>query len=226
MEINFKYTVGKRIDSRLVYTTDDRQLFKVKRTERTGAKTYYCYKKGCSAKISIKDGICVRVPKSEVHNHDNQEDDYEQFMFKDIVKLRSQSDQGSEIQDIFSEERQAIQSADHYMDLPNYNQVKSSMIYHRKKAIPKNPTSYEDIQTFFADKYVENILKTECGTRKFYQGIISNEEFTYVVFGFEQILNSLPEIRHFNITSMHVTSIGFFKVLVTISVIKLNEVSN
>lgn len=74
------YTVGKRIDSCLVYTTRDKQLFKVIRSEKDGSKIYDCHIAKCNAKISIQDGVCSYYEKFTKHSHDaNQEEDYKQF---------------------------------------------------------------------------------------------------------------------------------------------------
>lgn len=63
--------------------------------------------------------------------------------------------------------------------------------------------------------------------QKLYQCTKSSEAFTYVVFASERILADLPDDRLFNFcSSMRVVPPGFFTMMITISVIKLEKVSN
>lgn len=224
MDISFEYTNGKRVDSLLVYTTDDKYLFKIKRTDQHGIKHYVCYyNKGsnrCSSKITIQGDICRRVKKFEAHSHDNQEAEYKLFLNETKIKLRCQSDKKTAIQKIYQEQKTASEHS-----LPPFRKLRSAMLFHKSKELPLNPTSVENITTYFIDKNVQGLLKTESGSN-FYQVKKSTEIYTFVIFASEHILNDLPESRQFNISAtMRVVPPGFFKVMLTFSVIKLDKVS-
>lgn len=126
MDLEFIYTVGKRIDACLVYTTRDQQLFKVIRAEKDGSKTYDCHVDKCNAKISIQDGMCSYIEPFTIHSHDgNQENDYKQFNLELNLKHRCQGDPNLSIREIFNQVCGSTSDA-------NFDELKSTMINHRR----------------------------------------------------------------------------------------------
>lgn len=218
-EVDFIYTVGKRIDSCLVYTTCDKQLFKVQRNEPDGKK-YGCYYKKvkCNAKIVIKNGVCMYVENFSKHSHaEDQERDYKSFNTELNIKQRCQSDPTLSLRQIFEEENGSTSDVD-------FDKMKSSMLRNKKKFLPKNPFTADEVASYLTDNIVSQLLASK-------ESILSHEfikrdEYAYMIFECKEILETLPEERYFNITStMRVIPVGFFKTLLTISVVKKNMVS-
>lgn len=209
MEIDFQYTVGKRIDSCLVYTSD-KQLFKIRRTESDGAKSYVCYYKKCSAKIVIRDGICSYNEKYSQHSHaTDQESEYR-------IKQRCQSDPNLSFRQIFEEER------GHDSDV-NFEKIKSSMIRNKKKVLPKNPITADEVELYLETQIVRELLASADSVLSY--AYIKRDDYAYLMFENTNVLEKLPEERFFNITcTMRVVPDGFFIVLLTISAVKQNTV--
>lgn len=218
MDVDFVYTVGKRIDSCLVYTTRDKQLFKVNRSEKDGSKIYNCYVAKCNAKVCIEDGVCSYCEKFAKHTHENnQENEYNQFNLELNIKQRCQSDPNLSIRQIFDEECGSMPDV-------NFDKLKSSMQHHRKKLLPKNPTSAEETDNYLHNETVRSILNVN-GTWLAYK-FVKREEYSYLLFESKKILNELQEDRAFNVTStMRVVPAGYLKVLMTVAVVVKTMVS-
>lgn len=75
-ELEFEYINGKQINSVLLYTTAEKQLYKLK--SKTPRKHYYvCYKTNCGARVNLIKGgnVCVKSlnRRAAVHNHGSNE---------------------------------------------------------------------------------------------------------------------------------------------------------
>lgn len=198
-EIEFVYTVGKRVDSRLVYTTADGQLFK-KYRDSSGVVHYNCYKKktiGCTAKIFINNGVCKRTKDFENHSHANQREEYETFKSEHQMKRRSQSDPSLSVRKIVNDH---LGSSTESLDSA-YRKHKSTLYYNRHKVTPKNPTTIEDAIAYFIDETVRKLLIRSIHGKTMHHQVISNEEFLCVIFASEDILNDLPKTRYAVITT-------------------------
>lgn len=206
------------LDSCLVYTTQDKQLFSVIKNEKDGSKIYGCHREKCNAKISIKDGVCDYDEKFVKHSHDNnQEEDYKQFNFELNLKQRCQSDPNLSIRQIFTEEYGSMSDA-------NFNKLKSTMISHRKKSLPKNPTSAEETEIYLQNAMVRSLLLIN--ENWFMSEYVKRDEYSYLLFESKKILAQLPDLRAFNVTcTMRVVPAGYFKVLMTISIVVKTMVS-
>lgn len=218
METEFIYAVGKRFDSCLIYTTCDKQLFKKNKNETDGGKAYVCYYKQskCNAKVVIRDGIGFYEEKSHSHSAD-QEKEYKKFSEEFKIKQRCQSDPNLSLRQIFDEETDGSTSDS------NFEKLKSTMISHKKKVLPKNPSSAEEVESYLEQQIVSGLL-AESPTALTYL-YVKRDDYAYLMFQNINILEKLPVDRSYNInSSMRVVPAGFFVVLLTISVIKKDMV--
>lgn len=226
-EINFIYTVGKHVDCKLVYTTSDCQLFRrVKETK--GTVDYKCYyEQGCKAKIYIENGVCRRKRTSKPHNHRNQENEYKSFNEEYSIKIRSQTDPFLSPRAICDEVASTSDADSNVSSDSKYRKHRSSIYYNRRKVMPLNPTNLEEAQEYLNLEYVKDILEKPVGNELVFHITSSNEESLIIIFASEGILTNLPELRHAVLTSsMHVVpSSCIFKALLTVSVIKNDDVS-
>lgn len=85
--LNFIFCNGQRNTSTLLYTTEEKQLYKKKSVYKTIVK-YVCYMNGCNARISLDsvDGTCSKVKNFVQHNHPTQEQLFESLQFTHTVK--------------------------------------------------------------------------------------------------------------------------------------------
>lgn len=137
MEVKFEYTNGKRVDSRLVYTTLDKQLFILKRYGDSGAAEYRCYIKNCKAKVSVVQGICRRVKNYEAHCHGNQEEVYKNFVSDGKIKLQCQNETEA-IKTVYDK----VLQSDSELNASQFKKLKPALLYNKKK---KKENSTESI---------------------------------------------------------------------------------
>lgn len=220
MELEFKYAVGKRIDSCLVYTSD-KQLFRFTRNKSVTAKQYSCYFKSCKAKVVVQNGVCTYEENNALHNHeDNQEKLYKKCAKQHKIKQRCRSDPNMSIKKIFEEENGSLSDSS-----LTFDQMKSSMIQNKKKGLPKNPSTAVEINSYLNNELVQDLLKADDFTLD--HEFVSEDEFSYLLFECKVLLEKLPEERHFIFNcSMRVVPLGFFTSLMTIMVVKDSKVSN
>lgn len=217
MELEFTYSVGKRIDACLVYTTREKQLYKVYRSEKDGSKIYDCHVEKCNAKICIQDGVCSYYQQFTVHSHpENQENDYTQFNRELNLKHRCQSDPNLSLRQIFEEECGSTSDVD-------YSKLKSTMTHHRKKPLPKNPTTAQETEDYLLNAVVSSLLAFNAHW-VIYE-YVKRDEYSYLLFASKKILEQLPDQRLFNVTcTMRVVPAGYFTNCMTISVVVKNAV--
>lgn len=68
----FEYTPGARMGSTLLYTTNEKQLYRLK-NEFTNYKRYVCNVRQCHATLVLRDNELRRAPQFKEHNHPDQE---------------------------------------------------------------------------------------------------------------------------------------------------------
>lgn len=68
----FEYTPGARMGSTLLYTTSEKQLYRLK-NEFTNYKRYVCNVRQCHATLVLRDSVLKRAPQFKEHNHPDQE---------------------------------------------------------------------------------------------------------------------------------------------------------
>lgn len=98
------------------------------------------------------------------------------------------------------------------------------MVYNRQKSVPCNPKSADSVLLFFENQAVKDMIPTEQNDMVLHQ-FVTTEQHAFAIFASPKILDSQPELRWFHVTSsMRVHADEFFKVFVTIAIIKDAEV--
>lgn len=180
-----------------------------------GALRYVCYRNGCKARIVVNTDnmTCSMVPKYESHNHDDdQEAFYKQCKTEANIKMRCRADKKTSLQEIFKSEPGTSEMS--------YKKMRSTMVNNRLKSSPANPTSKDTAAIFFEEDEIKSMFTSD-ETDMILQQFVSTEHYSFVIFASPSILDTMPDIRLFHITSsMKVIADGFFKVLLTVAVIK------
>lgn len=84
--LNFTLTTGKKQNSTLLYTLDERQLYVYKQSYKN-VKTYNCYISSCKAKVVVNEkGVCYASKLSPIHRHPTVEDIYEKYCLQQKIK--------------------------------------------------------------------------------------------------------------------------------------------
>lgn len=109
--MNFKIVSGKRRNSNLLYTIDEKFLY-VKKHVYLDKITYNCYEKKCGVKVIVQNNICNKNLSSKTHNHPNHENLCKELEIKnsikrkcgDLTELLNSNSLHSNIRKIFNEE--------------------------------------------------------------------------------------------------------------------------
>lgn len=193
----------------MIYTSD-RHLFKVKSNDKQSTALYVFHVKVCSAKIKIEREKCSHINPNHIHG--TQETAYEEYKINDRVKERCQKET-KRPRAIFDEE-----CAESSLQL-QYSKRQRTYQVHRRKGIPKNPKSVNEVKDYFENEEIccrfENSLNKD--PKPFYKETVVAAIFAYVIFCSELILQDLPEIRRLFIDgTFKVVPAGPFKQLLII----------
>lgn len=83
--IVFEFCEGLRKGSRLLYLSNEKQIFKKKSTYRRKV-TYTCYISGCEARVTLEGDVCKKILGVE-HNHEgDQENDFQKLKLLNNIK--------------------------------------------------------------------------------------------------------------------------------------------
>lgn len=85
MTLNYEHVVGKRINSKLLYVTEEKQLYS-KKTIKKEKYFYACYVKTCKARVFLESEVCYKVKDFIDHNHETQEDTYRELKIMNNMK--------------------------------------------------------------------------------------------------------------------------------------------
>lgn len=213
--MKFVFTTGKRLDSRLIYA-EDKQLYRIRSKEASYSK-YVCYRPTCKARIIVHENTCYGVPNFDQHNHtDDQESEFSTFDTERRIKLRCQEDKVTRTKEIIS----SLTGSSNV----SYERIRSAMNFNRKINLPTNPTTLDEAISFFDNDNVKNIMDLGDGSI-FFHKIVAGRGYSFVIFKCKKILQNLPDTRLFHITSsLRTITSGFFKVLITFSIMKEAQV--
>lgn len=222
MSLEFFFTPGHKIDTKLVYTNADRQLFKLRSHEKSGIR-YVCYAEdtsNCRARINLNGDRCTYLNAN--HNHGHQEDLMRKFKLQHDIKVRCQKE-STKPKEIFTEECALIENAN-AADEIQYGKMRRSLNKNRKKGLPNNPRTVEEVESFLQDSKVNAKLFKDSVT--FSNCTIITELFAFVIFASEEILANLPQIHQILVDgTFKVVPAGPLKQLLTISVENQQHVS-
>lgn len=76
--LSFIFTPGFRASSRLIYTTEEKHLYK-KHNSYNKWDVYRCYQHGCSARVVLQANKCRTKLNSPAHTHPNNEQLFRNF---------------------------------------------------------------------------------------------------------------------------------------------------
>lgn len=188
MDLNYEFTNGKRINSKLVYTSD-RHLFK--KSSKNDLREYYnCYVFGCKARIKIENDKCSYVQDNVKHVHGSQDLTYEQLKLETKIKSRCASEK-KRPKEIFDEECLKNQKVSSEMQ---FSKRSRSLVYHQTQKIPKIPKTIAEVKSFFENSEILRTLGVTLDEEPktfFYETVITSN-FAYQIYFSEKILEFLP----------------------------------
>lgn len=84
---NFEYITGQRLNSKLIYVPEQKQLYK-KRLEYKNKTYYICHKQNCKSKMEVfnNSDFIEKSKKFIDHNHADQESKYNEFKVLNTIK--------------------------------------------------------------------------------------------------------------------------------------------
>ncbi len=222
MEVNYVFTEGKKITSKLLYTSDD-HLFRLKNKYRS-SDHYNCYVEHCSARVIIKNNKCFYEQSKTKHVHGSQKSTFDKFKLENTLKKRVKAT-NKPPRILFNEICLENSEISHNLQ---YQRLKRTCNRIRSTGIPPNPKTMADVVKYFQS---EKVLQTFGLTlhklpTMFYWKTVNLKAFGYSIFVSESILNALPDgKRSFRIDgTFKGVPKGPFMQLLIISVDYLNHV--
>lgn len=82
----FEFVSGKRSNSRLIYTTEEKQLYRVNRKLVDGSVAYLCRVEKCSVRIYLKNERVFGYSPINEHSHGDQAKDKFNFQIYNEIK--------------------------------------------------------------------------------------------------------------------------------------------
>ncbi|XP_017475566.1 PREDICTED: uncharacterized protein LOC108365875 isoform X2 [Rhagoletis zephyria] len=193
----FEYINGFRANSKLVYTKDEKQVYKKKYSYNKGTR-YVCYNKNCCASVSIDQyERCKKLNDSHSHNHPTQELLKDKMTISKNIKeaCKNASSERWSTRNIFEEEcRKANISA----QLVQFEKMRRNLSLIKNSALPKNPLSPEELKNMFSEEAIMakyGFSKYDPGER-FYQGTIIESEYSFAIFMSPTIKKLILENSH------------------------------
>lgn len=103
LQIEYEIVPGKRQNSKLLWSSTERQFYKFNTKLSTG-NSYLCYH-GCNCRVLLKnDGTCVKTDTRKNHNHPTNEELYEQLSIANEMKTKCKEDATSKsVKEIYDE---------------------------------------------------------------------------------------------------------------------------
>lgn len=213
MQLKYEFTVGKKLTSSLLYTSD-KQLFRIKHKNGTGDH-YQCYIENCSAKVVIRNNKCF-YETNHIHSHAHQQATYNLFKLEAALKRRCINER-KRPREIFSEECAQQEDVSGGIQFEkrrrHYNRIQS-------RRVPANPKTMDDVKSYLLNEMVTDVIGV------LHWKTVSRKSFGYTIFANSSILNDLPTIRRFRIDgTFKCVPRGPFKQLLIISVDVVDNVS-
>lgn len=87
--IQYKKVVGLRVNSELIYTINEKQLYVRNRKSRDGTFAYSCKEKSCKSRVYLKvDGILFRMQTFVPLAHGTKEDEVKKMCVMNDLKTK------------------------------------------------------------------------------------------------------------------------------------------
>lgn len=84
--LQYEFIQGERRGSKLLYTTEEKQLYR-KKDSYKGKENFECIEKECSRRIFLdQSGNCFKCKNFEKHLHGSQEAKYSKLKFMNVIK--------------------------------------------------------------------------------------------------------------------------------------------
>ncbi|XP_036332044.1 uncharacterized protein LOC118743463 isoform X2 [Rhagoletis pomonella] len=195
--LEFEYINGFRANSKLVYTKDEKQVYKKKYSYNKGTR-YVCYNKNCSASVSIDQyERCKKLNDSHSHNHPTQELLKDKMTISKNIKeaCKNASSERWSTRNIFEEE---CRKANISVELVQFEKMRRNLSIIKNSALPKNPSSPEELKNMFSEEKIVakyGFSKYDPGER-FYQGTIIESEYSFAIFMSPTIKKLILENSH------------------------------
>lgn len=227
--LRYKICPGKRRNSKLLFTLDEKHFYAFNSKNKTG-DAYKCIE--CNNRVHLKDGICIQKNRYFIHNHASKETIQEELSVLNEIKLKC-----ADLNLLINERKQSIRDI-FYSVLSKYPGTQIDFFKHeralqiiRSDALPKNPVEPNDIEHIFKrNDALELLGRTKEGSL-FYDGIIEGADFSACFFSSKKSIEIFEKNESFgkrNIMidgTFDVVPVGAFKQLLVIHAVYMEKVS-
>lgn len=185
--LRYEILAGERINSKLLYTNDEKQFYRFNSAVKNG-DAYLCAEPNCKKRVHLrKDKLCIQYEKYYIHNHATKEQMYEELKVLNIIKKKC-----ADLTTLLNERRQSVRDV-FYAVLAEYPHLKNTLgnnfFKHeralqliRNKAIPENPKTADEIAKIFTRDDIMNLLGNTKDGSILYDGAMECDDFSFCVF--------------------------------------------
>lgn len=221
VQLNYTFTTGRRFNSKLIYTLEEKQLYRFNKNINIGS-VYLCSSCKCRVKL-YENGNLFQEKRYSKHSHGTKENEYTELVIVNKIKEKC-----SDIKTMINERKQSVRDIFYSVlsEYPgitlNFFKYESTLQKIRNSAIPKNPTSCDEIAKLFDDEQLMNLIGISKDGKPFYNGVVQSIEFCFCVFS---SYTSISLFKKHKLETFAVVPIGTFKQLLIIYGVYIEKVS-
>lgn len=167
----------------------------------------------------MQNGVCT-LSLDVTHTHGNHTDLYEQFRSEFLMKSRAQSNPDLSIRTLVAEEigNDAAESPD-----SPYRRLRSSLYHNRNSKLPLNPRTFPATALYVQNARITELLSKMSESGEIYHQIHSDQDTVFIILASAAIMEHLHAV--ISSSCRVVPPNSAFKVLLTISIVKMTKVS-
>lgn len=181
--LTYEITAGERINSKLLFTNDEKQLYYWNRSYASG-DAWVCAFKGCTNRVHVRpDKMCVQKERYFNHKHENQEKKFNECKVLNIIKNKC-----ADLSTVLNMKKQAVRDI-FYSVLADYPDIKLDFFkcerglqMIRSASLPKNPLNCNDVSKIFEREELLELLGTATTGETFYNGTLEGDDYGICVF--------------------------------------------
>lgn len=188
--LRYEFIQGLRIDSKLLYTKDEKQFYLSIEKTKTVMLIYAPH-----PHIRI-DKLCIQQNKYNSHRHEKKDKNYEELKVLNEIK-----EECTDITTLINEKKQSVRDI-FYSVLSKYPEVKLDFYEHerglqilRNSALPKNPVDCNDISNIFERADINNLLGTTKEGVNFFDGVLEGENASMCFFSSKKSIDLFEHVE-------------------------------
>lgn len=219
--ITYKLIPGRRANSEILYSLEEKQFYIKKRKLASGVLSLVCRTNGCKnhCYLDSEKNICKLPVPYVPHAHPTQEDEYKKICVLNKIKsdcanpniVAKTETKTSVVKSIFKEK--ITENEDSTIQ---YHRIERTLRRIASKTMPPAPKSIEQIGSTFENEHVNRLYgqtlhKTDVEKNQFYRTTHVEDEFAHSVFASQRCIDLIE--NHYGVDERKYCIDATFKVV-------------